>query len=231
MARLAPCQALLHAASCVSYEYYVNATLEGKGGWDAVDVISNIQPTSQAQSFTATGALLAQLLWGFEHKGNLSWQEVLTAMKDKLGNWRFGVSGARNNCFTPDGNQCNGDGPADPTLTTYGQNESVTIPDEDPDGVFSTIEISNTGRIRDIWLNLDITHSFLGDLEIALEHNGITAVLWNQENVSGSTLVKRFPLNQFYAMDLSGTWTLHLIDHFGGDEGTLNHWNLVVRTQ
>ena len=53
-----------------------------------------------------TGAFLAKLFYGFEHQGRSSWQQIMSAINNKLGHSHFGVSGARDNCFTPSGNRC-----------------------------------------------------------------------------------------------------------------------------
>lgn len=97
---------IYYVASCLSYQYYVRPILGGKGGWDAVDVISNTEITQYQEHVPLTGAFLARLTWGFENEGRASWQDIMEATSEALGHARFGVSGARDNCFSPEGDRC-----------------------------------------------------------------------------------------------------------------------------
>ena len=100
---------IFNIASCLSYEYYVEPILEGKSGWENVDVISNVYPTYYHENLPLVGALLDKLIDGFENGGKVSWQEIMAAVSQRLGHSRFGVSGARGNCFTPGGSACTND--------------------------------------------------------------------------------------------------------------------------
>ena len=44
------------------------------------------------------------------------------------------------------------------------------IPDDDPDGVSSTLVINDPGKVADLDLGLGISHTFVGDLEVELKH-------------------------------------------------------------
>jgi hypothetical protein len=93
---------------CLGYEYYVRPVLAGKGGWENVDAVASIVENSYDELPEATGVLLSKLFYGFEHGGVTSWQEIMGAINYRLGHYHFGVSGARTNCFTPEGNRCGG---------------------------------------------------------------------------------------------------------------------------
>ena len=49
------------------------------------------------------------------------------------------------------------------------QGESIPIPDRDPQGVESRIEIDscNIHELQELWLNVQIEHSYQGDIKIA----------------------------------------------------------------
>ena len=117
---------IFNIASCLSYEYYVEPVLTGKEGWENVDVISNVYPTYYHESLPLNGALLDKLIDGFENGGKVSWQEIMAAVSNRLGHSRFGVSGARDNCFSPNGSVCGDDpfGDTDP----FGDDTDAPLP-------------------------------------------------------------------------------------------------------
>ncbi len=114
---------IFNIASCLSYEYYVEPILTGKKGWENVDVLSNVYPTYYHENLPLVGALLDKLIDGFENGGKVSWQEIMAAVSSRLGHSRFGVSGARDNCFSPDGTACSED--------PFGDDDSLDDPAND----------------------------------------------------------------------------------------------------
>ena len=44
----------------------------------------------------------------------------------------------------------------------------VTIPDNDPEGISRSLEIGQTGKVGNIEVKLDLTHTYIGDLTVAL---------------------------------------------------------------
>ena len=221
---------IFSVGSCLSYEYYVRPILAGKGGWDKVDVLSNVEPTYYSENLPLTSILLAKLVEGFENEGRNSWQDILGAVSRKLGHSRFGVSGARGNCFSPSGDQCTGTTPdPDPENSLrYENSTAVDIPDNDAEGVTSTLEVSDGERIGSLSLELDVSHTYIKDLEIILTFNGETHTVWDRQGGSRDNIVETFSLDRFEGMNLEGTWTLKVIDHADRDLGTLNSWALVV---
>lgn len=102
---------------------------------------------------------------------------------------------------------------------------------------FSTTGVSFEVTARDftaeqVSLELDIDHSFLTDLEIALvSPNGTTVTLYAGE--SGSQLARggwswTFGANAFRGEDPHGTWTLAITDAVRADAGVLNSAELTV---
>jgi hypothetical protein len=90
---------------CLGYEYYVRPILGGKGGWQNVDILSStIEVSVSANEFA--GPVLAKVIWALDNGGKASWQDILTAVRQRVGDSTFGVSGVRDNCFTPTGSRC-----------------------------------------------------------------------------------------------------------------------------
>lgn len=91
---------------CLGYEYYVQPILHGKGdSWAKLDVLSSvIEVTASANEFAAPA--LAKIIWGIEHGYRASWRSILLTVRSNVGDSTFGVSGVRDNCFTPTGSRC-----------------------------------------------------------------------------------------------------------------------------
>ena len=219
---------IFQVASCLSYEYYVRPILEGKGGWENVDVVSNVTPTYYTEMLPLTSTILAKLIEGFENGGRTSWQGIMEAVLRKVHHYRFGVSGARGNCFSPEGSRCEPDPEPDPTVKTYGNDQKTEIPDNDPQGVTATIDVPDSMSISALKLDLDITHTWVGDLEVLLIHDGITATIWSREGGSDDDIQQSFDLQDFNGKDASGDWTLKVVDHAARDTGTINSWSLSI---
>jgi len=91
---------------CLGYEYYVQPILHGKGdSWDKLDIMSSvIEVTADANDFAAPA--VAKMIWALEHGNRASWRSVLLQVRNSVGDSTFGVSGVRDNCFTPGGPRC-----------------------------------------------------------------------------------------------------------------------------
>ncbi len=213
---------LFYFNGCLGYEYYVGAILEGKGSWDKTDVISNVKETPSAPQPVVLAAFLSALFQGAENGGTVDFATLLAAINSHTYNSIYGVSGARTNCFSPDGESL-----CDQTKT-YENNESMAIPDGDANGLQSTIEVSDSATVGVLSCSVDITHPWVGDLVVRLEHDGVEAILWQSSGNSGTDLHETFTLDAFAGMEASGVWTLTVIDSLKPDSGTLNGWSLTI---
>jgi hypothetical protein len=91
---------------CLGYEYYVHPIFAGKGSWDRVDILSSVvEVTADANRFA--GPILAKMAWALENGYQASWRDLLIAVRENVGDSTFGVSGVRENCFSPEGSRCN----------------------------------------------------------------------------------------------------------------------------
>ena len=91
---------------CLGFEYYVRPILNGKGGkWDKLDLMSSVvEVTASANEFAAPA--LAKMVWALEHNYRASWRDILLTVRTNVGDSTFGVSGVRDNCFSPTGSRC-----------------------------------------------------------------------------------------------------------------------------
>jgi len=220
---------IFQVGSCLSYEYYVRPVLAGKGDWAKVDVLANVEPTYFSENFPLTTTLLAKLFYGAEHGGNMSWQDIMEAVSSRLSNPHFGVSGARGNCFSPEGDRCGATPPPpDPEVGRYELATSTPIPDNSPAGVTVTLNVPDALTVGTLKVELDVTHPYVGDLEITLAHNGTTSTLWSHTGGSADNIRQTFTPAEFAGRDAQGTWTLTLKDTASRDVGTFNKLALVL---
>jgi len=66
---------------------------------------------------------------------------------------------------------------------------SPNVPVDLPNGtasITSTINITQTGTLDDLNINIDMNHEWVGDLIFSLEHNGTTVILMDQPGVPAS---------------------------------------------
>ncbi|MSP59573.1 MAG: hypothetical protein EXR72_04380 [Myxococcales bacterium] len=90
---------------CLGYEYYVRPIVDGKKGWQNVDIVSSVIEVSVGANEFA-GPVLAKLLWALDHGNRASWRQMLTAIRTRVGDSTFGASGVRDNCYSPYGRLC-----------------------------------------------------------------------------------------------------------------------------
>jgi len=118
----------------------------------------------------------------------------------------------------------------DSNTQVYTNSDAVEIPDNDIDGIVSSIEIADSGAIAEFSVTLDITHTFQGDLDIMLAHpNGNDIVILQESgNTSGAFEKRTYVLEDFAGLEAQGTWELYIWDEFKYDAGTLNEWSIEV---
>jgi len=104
----------------------------------------------------------------------------------------------------------------------------------------STITVGDSYCIGDVDVDMDITHSYQGDLRLILTSpNGTSVTLHDRSGGSDDDIVTRYDdggvdtvpdgpgtLADFNFEGSAGVWTLNVSDNAGGDTGTLNSWSL-----
>ena len=111
---------------------------------------------------------------------------------------------------------------------TYSNNTAYPIPDASSTGIESPITVSgaNGNAPAQSEVRVDITHTWIGDLIVALvAPDGSRYVLHNRTGGSADNI------NATYTVDLSsepknGTWRLQVSDNAAADTGTLNSWSI-----
>ncbi len=114
-------------------------------------------------------------------------------------------------------------------------NSKVAIPDNNTQGVKSAIAISDSSQVKDIQVMVNITHEFLGDLEIYLisPNNHLVLLqsrtLGRRSELQATYTVRSHPvLQQLLSLPAKGRWQLWVIDYVLQDIGKLNSWELTL---
>jgi len=113
---------------------------------------------------------------------------------------------------------------------------SQIIPDNAPAGLTSRLRLDGAGTVAEVRVEVDITHTYVGDLVVALiAPDGRRALLRSRAGGSADNLITIFtPANAPALALLAGTpiagdWSLHVADQAARDEGKLNRWAITVR--
>lgn len=107
------------------------------------------------------------------------------------------------------------------------------IPDNRLSGIIDRIEVAESGKIRRIQVSLDITHEYIGDLNVMLTAPSGNRILLHDR--TGSNNAK---LQQTYTVEntpelltmledqAAGSWKIQVSDRARLDTGTFNSWGL-----
>jgi len=140
-----------------------------------------------------------------------------------------------------------GYGTSEPFFLDVGAPASENVPATDvpqaiPDYQTTTsdVDISSGFTVAEVFVAVDISHTFIGDLLITLHSPSGTSVVLHDRTGSGTNdifgtygddLTPAEPLSDFIGEPADGTWQLEIRDMAGGDTGTLNSWTLQIGGQ
>lgn len=126
----------------------------------------------------------------------------------------------------------------EPSETFLSQGEStpnMEIPDNNIEGIKDAIMLTANGAARGITVGVDISHTYIGDLTVALQApNGKRAILHDKTGGSKDNLVKTYSmadapaLQELTDLPVRGEWKLLVTDNASRDTGTLNKWAIAV---
>jgi len=113
---------------------------------------------------------------------------------------------------------------------------NAIIPDADNSGIRSSIMMADSGNVKSIEVEVDITHSYRGDLHIELiSPSGQHALLRSRNGDSRNDIHAIYsdqsttPLQVMIGEEVEGEWTLHVRDLARQDQGTLEHWAITMK--
>jgi subtilisin-like proprotein convertase family protein len=112
---------------------------------------------------------------------------------------------------------------------------NLIIPDNDPVGIKDTFSISKSGEIKKISVNVDITHTYIGDLEVGLDTPfGSSIILFKGKGENNNDLVETFSSTENNVLagcngkSMKGDWTITVKDKVARDAGRLNSWQIEI---
>jgi subtilisin-like proprotein convertase family protein len=115
------------------------------------------------------------------------------------------------------------------------ESPGVIIPDNMLNGIERVLTVAETGQLDSIQVELDITHSYIGDLVVELIAPDDTSVLlhnrmggWADNLIKNYTMMNSSGLPTLRGVPINGGWTLKVTDHAGTDQGKLNRWGLKI---
>ena len=130
----------------------------------------------------------------------------------------------------------NGGEPVEFNEFRVASDEVIEIPDADPDGITSSVEVTESGAIKRLSIDLDIEHTYRGDLVVLLSKEGtsrVIATIFDGQEVDNGWLddlsLEDHLVEGFEDVDAAGTWTLQVVDTMLHDTGSLNEWALTFR--
>ena len=110
--------------------------------------------------------------------------------------------------------------------SSYTNSDAVVIPDNQVSGAVSTLDVSRSGDASSVTIDLDITHTYIGDLYVTLTSpEGGQVVLHDNAGGSDKDIKTRFQAD-FSGFESQGKWELKAVDSARRDTGTINSWTL-----
>ncbi len=170
--------------------------------------------TSATTSFSDTGLTC-----------NTTYYYVVTASNGTCASGNSAQASATTNACSGGGNQ----------VLTFSSSPAAAIPDNNTTGVTSTINVASSMTITSVSVNVGITHTFQGDLEVALiGPDNTTVLLHNRTGGSADNINTTYnittrsaqALSAFNGKNTSGAWKLRVRDLASADTGTLNSWKV-----
>lgn len=121
--------------------------------------------------------------------------------------------------------------PIDPNNKYYGSSKITSIPDNSATWASDSIEVPEDGMIDGVTIDLEIHHTWIGDLEVTLMAPwGTTWTLHHQAGGSVDNLaISRRISFDGTRRDQKGTWRLSMRDVANADVGTLRRWGVKFR--
>ena len=122
-------------------------------------------------------------------------------------------------------------------VNVYCSTPQLAIPDNDAQGVSSEIQIQQEGVVKNVAVEVDISHTYIGDLRIDLVspagqfvrlHDNAGGPANDIKKVYDSTSTP--DLSDLVGESTQGNWQLRVRDLAAFDVGTLHSWSITLDT-
>ncbi|MEA1976394.1 MAG: proprotein convertase P-domain-containing protein [Chloroflexota bacterium] len=119
------------------------------------------------------------------------------------------------------------------TVTHVEESPGIIIPDNIIGGIERSLNVVDAGQLDRIQVEIDITHTYIGDLLVELVSPSNTRVLLhNRTGGSANNIIKTYTgvntpnLPVLRGEPINGLWKLYVSDRASADQGKLNRWAL-----
>ncbi|TQV89409.1 S8 family serine peptidase [Aliikangiella coralliicola] len=100
------------------------------------------------------------------------------------------------------------------------------IPDSNSTGITSSIVSTRSGASNTVTVDVDIIHTYIGDLTVDLIHpDGTVYNLHNRTDGSADNIIRRYSVD-VGSKDSAGTWKLRARDSVSSDTGYIDRWKI-----
>ncbi|MDF5653035.1 proprotein convertase P-domain-containing protein, partial [Vibrio parahaemolyticus] len=124
---------------------------------------------------------------------------------------------------------CNGPDGGSSSDSSFSNTSPVAIPDNKSSGAISAVEVDRSGDSGTVSIDVDISHTYIGDLRVTLTSpTGGEVVLHNNTGGSANDIKNTFQAD-FSGFEWQGTWELKAVDSARRDTGTINSWTLTFQ--
>ncbi len=113
-------------------------------------------------------------------------------------------------------------------VVTFESAAPVAIPDDDEAGITDTIDVTDDVAIGSLKVEVEIEHTYIGDLQVVLRRGDTTVDLHTRTGGGTDDLHETYTVSDFDGESAQGEWTLEISDHAGQDVGQLLSWKLHV---
>jgi immune inhibitor A len=131
-----------------------------------------------------------------------------------------------------------GGAPVDAGTVSKTVEPKLAIPDNATAGVESAIAIDAPGTVREIAVDVAITHSYIGDLRLELvAPSGVRALLRERSGGGLQNLATVFRSSDVASLGalageaVAGSWRLRVTDLAAVDAGTLDRWGIAIAVE
>lgn len=188
---------------------------KGTGGW-----ADNLQADYDMGSLPELSALLGTTTQG---DWTLHVQDLANLDTGSLNSWSLEVQGVIES------------GGLEEAVIDLSEEPGERIPDRDPTGITRSLSCDGTGRLQDITVDVDISHTYVADLIVTLIPPAGSAIhLHYKFGGSADDVIKTYDTSTTPALatlfdePVAGPWQLKISDHAWRDVGKLNRWSLRI---
>ena len=119
-------------------------------------------------------------------------------------------------------------GSKDKTTVTKTSSPDLAIPDNDSAGAFDSIAIDESGEIANALIDLNIEHTYRGDITVTLSKGSKTIEVYKGSGSESNVIVNAKALGELKGENVEGEYTLHVVDSARVDTGKLVSWSLTL---